>query len=458
MLNFRQILSNLRASFWCVPSLFVLISIILAIVLIETGAAVSDSWLPQWPRLFGAGAEGSRQMLSILAGSMMTVLGVTFSMTLVALALASSQYTSRVLRIFMRSRITQTTLGVFAGTFTYCLIVLRTIRSIGDGDVEFIPGLAVFFGFVLALVSVGALIFFIHHIASSIQASSIIASVTRETYSAIDRLFPSEKEQGAGEEKDEDEEKLLRVLNEKTWCAVPAEESGYIQSVDSEGLLRLARDKKTILRMERGIGDFVVQKTALASLALEEAPDKETIAGINAAYSISVHRTVDQDPAFGVRQIEDIAVKALSPGVNDISTAVMCVDHLAAILAHLIGRQLPPSRLCKDGELRVITIVPTFESLLAGSFDQIRRNAAGNVAIMACILSALDNVASLTDSQRHRVALCEQVQWIAELAERTIESPHDRTHIKMRLMALRKKLEAEPALGSEVETCDKGHS
>ena len=441
MLKLRETLSSLRASFWFVPLLIVIVDVVLAVALIEADSAGSDRWLAQWPRLFGAGAEGSRQMLSTLAGSMMTVLGVTFSMTLVALTLASSQYTSRILRIFMRSKITQVTLGVFAGTFTYCLIVLRTIRSIGT--VEFIPGLAVFFGFVLALGSVVVLIFFIHHIASSIQASSIIASVARETYSAIDRLFPGEKEQGSEEKEDEDEEQLLRLLNEKTWCTVPAEESGYIQSVDSEALLHLAQEKKTILRMERGIGDFVVQKTVLASLALEEDPDKETIAAINAAYSISVHRTIDQDPAFGVRQIEDIALKALSPGVNDTSTAVMCVDHLTAILAHLAGRQLPPLRLCKDGELRVITIAPTFEKLLADSFDQIRRSSAGNVAIMARIISALDNIASLTGSPHHRQALREQMQRIAELAERSIESKHDRTDIKRRLMQLSEMLEAQ---------------
>lgn len=446
MLKLKELLSNLRASFWFVPLLIVIFDSALAVALIEADSAGSDRWLAQWPRLFGVGAEGSRQMLSTLAGSMMTVLGVTFSMTLVALTLASSQYTSRVLRIFMRSKITQATLGVFAGTFTYCLIVLRTIRS--NDVVEFIPGLAVSFAFVLVLGSVGVLIFFIHHIASSIQASSIIASVARETYSAIDRLFPGEQEQGSEEKESEDQEQLLRLLNEKTWCAVPAEESGYIQSVDSEALLRLARNQKTILRMERGIGEFVVEKTALASLALEEAPDKETVAAINAAYSVSIHRTVDQDPAFGVRQIEDIALKALSPGVNDTSTAVMCIDHLTAILAHLAGRQLPPSRISQDGELRVIRIVPTFESLLADSFDQIRRSAAGNVAIMARIISALDKIASLTDSPRRRQALGEQMQWIAELAERTIESKHDLEYIKRRLLPLRERLKAEPALGA----------
>jgi uncharacterized membrane protein len=187
MLKLRRLWGNLRSSFWFVPSLFVLVSIFLAIVLIEADSYGSDRWLAQWPRLFGAGAEGSRKMLVTLTGSMMTVLGVTFSMTLVALTLASSQYTSRILRNFMRSRVTQATLGTFAGIFTYCLIVLRTIRS--SSAMAFVPGLAVFFAFVLALASVGVLIYFIHHIASSIQASSIIASVARETLAVIDRLF-----------------------------------------------------------------------------------------------------------------------------------------------------------------------------------------------------------------------------------------------------------------------------
>ena len=333
-------------------------------------------------------------MLSTIAGTMMSVMGVTFSMTLVALALASSQYTSRILRNFMRSHVTQYTLGVFAGIFSYCLIVLRTIR--GSGEVEFVPGLAVFFAFVLALGSVGVLIFFIHHIASSIQASSIIASVAEETIAVIDRLFPEKI--GHGPDEDEDKDQVLRSLEKLTWRPVPAKMSGYIQNVDSDALLRLARDRKTILRMEHGIGDFVVEETALAALALEDPLDQETIAALNSSYSISSHRTIEQDPAFGVRQIVDIALKALSPGVNDTSTAVMCVDYLAAIMARLASRQFPSSRRYEEGELRVITVAPTFESLLAESFDQIRRSAEGNVAVMARMLSAFENIASLTVS------------------------------------------------------------
>ena len=443
MNKLRQLWSNLQSSFWFLPSLMVLDSIVLAAALIAADSAGSDQWLAEWPRLFGAGPEGARQILSTLAGSMMSVMGITFSMTLLALTLASTQYTSRILRDFMHSRITQFTLGTFAGIFAYCLIVLRTIRG---GEAEFVPGLAVFFAFVMALGGVGVLIFFIHHIASSIQASSIIASVSHETIAAIDRLFPEVRGHEPEKAEDGTNEKHLTSLDDRTWYAVPAAMSGYIQSVDHDALLRLARDTRIIVRLEHGVGAFVVQNTPLASLALTYPPDQDMIAALNGAYSISRHRTVEQDPAFGIRQIVDMALKALSPGVNDISTAVMCVDYLTAILTRLTGRQFPPSRRYEGEALRVISIVPTFEGLLAEAFDQIRCSAEGNVAIMARMLSAIDTIASLTVSPCRRRALDEQVQWIAELADRTIESTHDRARIERRQMHVREMLKTETAL------------
>lgn len=378
-------------------------------------------------------------MLSTLAGSMMSVMGITFSMTLLALTLASSQYTTRILRNFMRSGVTQGTLGIFA----YCLIVLRSIRG---GEAEFVPGLAVFFAFVLALGGVVVLIFFIHHIASSIQASSIIASVAQETIAAIDRLFPEEIGNGP------DEDPSPQNLEQATWRAVPAEMNGYIQSLDGDALVRLARDRKTVLRMERGVGDFVVQNTALVSFALEEdPPDRETIAALNASYSTNRQRTVEQDPAFGIRQIVAIALKALSPGVNDTSTAVMCIDYLTAILARSAPWEFPRSCLYEEGELRVITVAPTFESLLAESLDLIRASAEGNVAIMARMLGTLETLSDLTVSPRRRRAIRDQVQWLAEVAGRTIESKHDRHRLARRLTDVRQALKTEPALSVEEE-------
>jgi uncharacterized membrane protein len=442
MNKFKQLWSKLHSSLWFLPSLIVAGSVVLAVVLIEADSTGSDRWLAQWPRIFGAGAEGARGMLSTIAGSMMSVVGITFSMTLVTLAMASSQYTSRILRNFMRSRVTQTVLGIFAGIFAYCLIVLRTIR--GGNEVEFVPGLAVFFSVVLALGGVGVLMFFIHHIASSIQASNIIASVAQETMGTIDRLFPENLGQGPTDENDMDQE--FRLLAEANWHTIPARKSGYIQSVDNAALLHLARDKKTIVRMERGIGEFVVQNTALASLALEDPPDKGTIAALQATFIISRLRTVEQDAAFGIRQIVDIALKALSPGINDTTTAVMCVDHLTAILARFAPRPIPSSFRYEEGELKVMTIGPTFASLLTESFDQIRSNAKDNLAIILRMLDAFQTLSSLTANPNHRQALRKQVRLIVELAERTIESAHDRARIDTRLTRVRKTLEAESAL------------
>ena len=441
MSKLKQSWSDLQGSFWFVPSLITAFSIALALAFIEADSTGSEQWLARWPRLFGASAAGARGMLSTIAGSMMTVVGVTFSMTLVTLALASSQYTSRILRNFMSDRVTQVVLGIFSGIFTYCLIVLRTIRDANEGG--FVPSLAVFFGVVLAIGGIGVLIFFIHHIASAIQASSIIASVADETMVTVDRLFPETLGQAPV---DDDEDQSMLPLPERTWQAVAARENGYIQSVDMAALLRLAQERKTIVRMERGIGEFVVQDTMLASLALDDPPEKKIIAALQAAYSIRRHRTVEQDSAFGIRQIVDMALRALSPGINDTTTAVMCVDYLTAILARLASRNIPSSHRYEEGELRVITVGPTFASLVAESFDQIRDSAVGNVAIMLRMLGSLQTIASLTASPSRRRTLREQVQWITEVAERTIESPHDRTRFESRLTHVRAALESEPVV------------
>lgn len=438
MNKLKRLWSNLRTSFWFVPSLIVAVSILLAVALIEVDSSGSEHWLSRWPLLFGASAAGARGVLSTIAGSMMTVVGVTFSMVLVTLALASSQYTSRILRNFMRDRVTQVVLGIFAGIFTYCLIVLRTIR--GGDAAGFIPSVAVTLGVVLAISGVGSLIFFIHHIAASIQASSIIASVVEETLAAIDRLFPEKLGKGPA---DDAEDQPPLTLPERNWQAVSVNGNGYIRSVDDATLLRLAREHKTIVRMERGIGEFVVHGTPLASLGLEEPPANEIVADLQAAYGIDRHRTVEQDCAFGVRQLVDMALRALSPGINDTTTAVMCVDYLTAILARLASRDIPSSHRYEEGELRVITIGPTFAGLVAESFDQIRGSAAGNVGVMLRMLGAMQTIGSLTTNPSRRRALREEAQWIAELAERTIESPHDRARFESRLARVREALETE---------------
>ena len=439
MNKLKQLWNNLRSSFWFVPSLILAVSIALAMGLVQAHSIANSQWLARWPYLFGGSAKGSREILSTIAGSMMTVVGVTFSMTLVALVLASSQYTSRILRNFMGDRVTQVVLGVLSGIFAYCLIVLRTIRSGNEGG--FVPSLAVFFAMILAMCGIVFLIFFIHHIAASIQASSIIAEVADETITAVDLLFPDKIEHEPMDSQEYQTELPLAGLN---WQAVPARRNGYIQSVDNLALLSLARKHKTVVRMEIGVGHFVVQNETLASLTLEGPLEKDIIAALQAVYNIAPHRTVYQDCAFGIRQIVDMALRALSPGINDTTTAVMCLNYLTAILARLASREIPSSHRYEDGELRIIAIGPTFASLVAESFDQIRGSANGNIAIMIQMLDSIQTIASLTASPGRRKVLLEQSQWITELAERTIESPHDKTRFDNRLARARKAFETEP--------------
>jgi len=429
-----------RSSFWFVPAVVVLDSVVLAIVLITVDSTIDLPVIERWPLLFGSGAAGARGLLTAVAGSMITVAGVVFSITLVALSLTSSQYTSRVIRTFMRDRVTQVVLGVFVGIFAYCLVVLRTIRGGDEG--AFVPALAVLAGLIVAFVGIASLIYFIHHISVLIQASSIIAATAEETIAAVDRLFAQELD-------DDDRDGILwPSFANQLWSAIPARKTGYIESFDTGALLDVARDSGTILRMEHGIGDFIIEGAPLLSVMGPGSVDDETTAKLNAAYSVSRQRTVETDAAFGIRQIVDIAMKALSPGINDTTTAVMCIDYLAAIMVRLTTRKFAPSHCLDQGKLRLMTRGPSFESLLAEAFDQIRQNGAGNVAIMVRLLDALHTIAGQTADPGRRRAVGERMQWVAELAERTIGSPYDRARFAGKLARVREAFETRAIIST----------
>ena len=410
---------ELRSSFWFVPAMIVVGAVGLATVLIAIDTNIELHFDRRWPLFFGSGAAGSRGLLTAVASSMITVAGVVFSINIVALSLTSSQYTSRVLRNFMRDRINQAVLGVFVGIFAYCLVVLRTIRGGDEG--AFVPSLAVLGGLALAFVGIAFLIYFIHHISLSIQASSIIAAAAEETIAAIDHLFPK----GLGDDADEDFDGTIAACAVQTWFAVAAPRTGYIESIDGDSLVVLARKHETIVRMERGIGEFVVEGAPLISVAGPSEPDNEVMAELKMVFVISRQRTVRQDAGFGIRQIVDVAMKALSPGVNDTTTAVMCVDYLGAILSRLAIRTIATAHRLDHGVLRVIARGPSFESLLSDAFDQIRQNAEGNVAVLTRQLQSLETIAGWTTSIRRRQALRQQANLIAAVANLTIRSPHD---------------------------------
>ena len=412
-LKIRYWWAESRASFWFVPAMIVAGAVGLATLMVTIDASFELPFVDRWPLLFGAGAAGSRGLLTAVASSMITVAGVVFSITIVALSLTSSQYTSRVLGNFMRDRINQVVLGVFVGIFAYCLVVLRTIRGGDEG--AFVPPLAVLLGLALAFVGIGFLIFFIHHIAISIQASSIIAAAADETFSAIDRLFPN----GLGESADRYPDRLQeQFAAQRSWCCIMAAATGYIESIDSEACLKFAQEQNVVLRMETGIGDFVIQGTPL--IALSHEIDAEIADQLNGFYVIGRQRTVQQDAGYGIRQIVDIALKALSPGINDTTTAVMCIDYLTAILVQLASRDFPSLHRVEQGELRMIAKGPDFESLLAESFSQIRQNGGGNVAVTVRLLESLRKIAVVTVPADRRNALRAEAQLVSATAEATI--------------------------------------
>lgn len=424
MTRLHQYWESLRSSLWFIPTFIVAGAVVLAAVLIEVDFSDDDGGLAdRWPRVFGTGAEGSRGLLLAIASSMITVAGVTFSITVVALTLASSQYTARILRNFMRDRGTQTVLGVFLGVFAYCLVVLRTIR--GGDEAGFVPGVAVLGAMLLAFVAIGLLIFFIHHIADSLQAASIIDSVTTETLEAVDRLFPAQVDEAAAGSAGGG---LPAAPASRAWAAIPARETGYLQDVDADALLDLAHEEGVVVRMERAIGEFVIESCPLASVS-GKPPDDRMIQKLNAACALGRFRTVHQDVGYGIQQLVDVALKALSPGINDTTTAINCVDYLGAILARLAVRRvetLDPA----GGECRVITCQPAFDKLLADAFDPIRQNAEGNVAVLTRLLQVLATIDARTSDARRRGAIRQQAELVADTAERSVPSAHDRAKIQ----------------------------
>jgi uncharacterized membrane protein len=431
MNRLKSALVAIRSSLWFVPSIMVVASIGLALALVEVDQRYRFDLPDTLPLLFGAGAEGSRGMLSTIAGSMITIAGVTFSLTIAALATASTQYTSRVLRNFMRDRHNQLVLGCFVGIFTYCLVVLRTVR--GEAEGLFVPSLAVFAALLLALLGIGVLVFFIHHIASSIQASTVIAAITDESLAVIERVFPSEGNDDLASERPL--EAPPEFSGAHAWQPVRSPARGYVQNVDTAELVRIAAEHDTIVRLDAQPGAFAAEGSPLLSISQAGPVDDSMRVKLCACVSVERFRTIDQELGFGIRQLVDIALKALSPGVNDTTTAAMCIEHLGAVLAQLAPRAIPTCHRARDGRVRVITRGPSFADLTSAAFDEIRRNAAKNATVIERMMRAIGFIASRTGRRDRQVVLEHHLQLLADLADRTIDVAHDRAGVERALAA-----------------------
>ncbi len=431
---------ELRSSLWFVPGLMIAASITLALVLVEVDSRIGNDWTSRYPLLFGVGVDGSRGMLTAIASSMLTVAALVFTLTLNAVNQASGQFTPRIFRNFLRDRANQFVLGYFVSVFAYCLVVLRTIRS-GD-EANFVPSIAVVTGLLLALGGIVVLIFFIHHIAASLQISNIIGEIVEETKKSINRLFPDEV--GSPVPDDDDIADIADDADKEDWIKVASDRSGYIQLVDVDDLADFAAENACVVRMEAAVGEFVGTGSRIVSVlpsaGLELENDK--LGELNDLFVIARDRTIEQDVGYGLRQLVDIALKALSTGVNDTTTAVNCIENLGELIGELASKDFPEKKRVANAKELIIVKAPTFTDFVVSAFDQIRISGKGNSAVFMKLASAIELAAGRTDSRSRRSALRSQLILTAEFAEMTLETDDEKRRVRERLNQVRNAISA----------------
>ena len=330
--------------------------------------------------------QTAQLILSAIATSIMTVVSIVFAILLMTLTLASTQFSPRILISFVRDRATQWTLGMLLGTFTYCIAVLPAARSL---PAPFVPVVSVAGAMLLALVAVAWLIFFIHHISQAISVNHIVDRIARDTEIVIDGLMPHPRGHDG-------------AINLPPWPPadggpVRSATSGYIRFIDLGRLLELAKTWRVRIRVQRRVGQFVPAGTPLLWITKEDRIGPEQIAELLAAFDLGPTRTLQQDVEFGVLQIVDIALRAISPAVNDPSTAISCIDQLSRILIRWFSRAAPASMLCDPPHVpRVAVPWIDTEGMLNTAFEQIRYYAAADLAVNLRLLRAMGDIASAT--------------------------------------------------------------
>lgn len=384
---------------------------VLARVLIEVDEA-SPARLPTDAAfIFGGTAEGARSVLSTIASSMITVAGVTFSITIVSLALAAQQFGPRLLRNFIGDRGNQVVLGTFLATFLYCVLTLRHVRS---GDAAFVPNISVTAGLVLAVFSLGVLIYFIHHISTSIQASNVVARVWRQANKTIERLYP--KEIGSPQITDENKTAELSGHYESRKAAkLRSPSTGYLQAVKGEKLMQIAIENDWVVELDVAPGAFLVKNCEMGTIWSQSETDDEAVEELTEGLIIGKYPTDTQDLKYIINQFVEIACRALSPGVNDPFTAMTCIDYLGATLSKLCGREMP-SKLRYDhaNQLRLVTNAAEFDDFIFTATEQIRLYSVRAPHVAARLLGMLAVVAGFTCASSQREALLRHANHIVE--------------------------------------------
>jgi uncharacterized membrane protein len=416
----------LRTSLWFVPAIEVIgaIGLFVLTTLLDRAAFHGDFRLPDW--VISGTADAAREILTTLAAAVITVVGVVFSIILVTLTLASTQFGPRMLRNFIRDRGTQLTLGTFVATFVYSVLVLVSIGN------AFVPHIGVTVTLGLMVVDLAILIYFIHHTAVSIQLPQVIASIAKDLAGAIEIQGESHdpvKEQGPSSTE-------LLSRSERSGGVLLAPASGYLQFIKHQDLVRLAAEADAVICLEHRPGHFLVRGHRYATVWPPEAAEAIRIK-LGRAHVVGSHRTLTQDVSFGIDQLVEIAIRALSAAVNDTFTAMTCIDWLGDNLCKIVA-DWHPTRVHRDKEgfIRVISADPAYDRLVQRAFEKIRQSSLGMPAVMIRELEALARIMAETRDPGQRRVLLEQAAMIDRACERSVPEADDRADVRRRYEAV----------------------
>jgi uncharacterized membrane protein len=422
---------ELRTTLWVIPSMLIVVAVLLFIVTFEIDLAAYHHHLtlPVWIRTGNADAE--RQVLIAIAAAVITVVGVVFSITILALTLASQQFGPRMMRNFVRDVGNQITLGVFVGTFVYTVLALGSINSV---SANFVPHLSTSIAEALLLVDLAILIYFIHHIARSIQLPEVIAGIAKDLMESIDAEFPQrvgEPQEERAEHSGKSVPELLKLIEERG-AVVPSQVSGYIQYVGYSQLISIATRSDSFIRLEHRPGHYLATGRPLA-MVWPRAAAPEVALALRKAHVTGPHRTLVQDPVFAIDQLVEIGIRALSAAVNDTFTALTCIDWLAAGLGRVSGRVLDEG-VYRDsnGRVRLIEFDPSYARMVNRSFDKIRQAARGMPAVLIRLIDSVGSIMLDTTSAEQRSVLRRQADMVLRLAEESVTEPNDLEEIRFR--------------------------
>ncbi|MGG5887149.1 DUF2254 domain-containing protein [Falsiroseomonas sp. HC035] len=385
----RQAWADLMASFWLRPSAMTLVAILLAAGLVGAEGMVD---LPDGlaDLVYAGGTAGARDVLGTVASATIGVAGTTFSITVAALTLASNQMGPRLLRNFTRDAGNQYALGAFLATFAYSLVALRSVHEAEEG--AFVPQLAVSVGLLMAFGCVGVLIWFLHHVATSISVDRVVALVHRDLSTALEKV-------------DGDAAALPPAPRpDQPTATLTAPASGYLRVLDEDTLADWAAGQDAVLWLRVRPGDFVFIGTEVAEVVparlRAEAQDL-----LDRAISLGDARSIEQDLEFAVRQLVEIALRALSPGINDPFTAITVLDRLGAALCLIAGRSLPSAQVRRDGRTRLVRPVTDYPGLVDAMFHMLRQAAATQPAVIIRLMEVLTSVSTLERDAERRAVL-----------------------------------------------------